>query len=180
MTEAVEEMQPEVPYYPSGGSNNHAHYMVELTNPDEIITSLENSLKGLRKVGVEYKQMSNPLLNQRGINSVIAQVRSVVNQVSILSFLDEEDIRKLIMLFSRSMIEDLMLNSKLYDITCPADRTKILTMSQTISYSCLKRALRGNDKNFWSRIVMMFSSDVNGDGGNSASSLSKIGNMFKR
>ena len=171
------EPMPEMPMYP-GGSNIHANNMVELTNPENSITLLKEALRGKRFMnGVEVK-FNEPLLNDIGVASVVSQLRSLVNQVAILSFLEEQDIRMLVHdQFGRTLIQDLMLNRKKYKIIDASARSKIVSMSQSIAYNTLKRALKGNDKNFWSRITMDFSTNVQG-GKEDSGLLSKV-NMFK-
>lgn len=167
-----------VPYYPSGG-NFHATNMVELTNPDHIIVELELALKGLRKANGKIVRIGPALLNTEGVNSVISQTRTLVNQVTILSFLDRGEIGTLMISFSDSLIQDLMMNRRKYEIKGFVDRTKILTMTQNVCYTCLMRSFHGNDKNFWGKISMEINSMARGAEQGSGSMLSKF-NPFKK
>lgn len=181
MTDAEEYMDEggagTAPYYPSG-SNVHATNMVELTNPDHIILELELALKGLRKSQGKIVKIGRPLLNQEGVNSVISQTRTLVNQVTILSYLDRSEIGTLMMSFSDALIQDLMMNRLKYEIKGFVDRTKILTMTQNVCYTCLMRSFNGNDKNFWGKISMEINSMARGAEQNN-SMLSKF-NPFKK
>lgn len=164
--------------YPGGGSNIHAGAITQLTNPEESILLMEDALKGIKRVGGKPIKVGDPLLNKDGINSVISQMRSLVNQVSILSFLEDSEIKMLVHdNFGRALIRDLMLNRVHYEINDPSARSKIVSMAQSVAYNTLKRALKGNDKNFWSKTTMNFNSNIHGgkeDGG----LMSKV-NLFK-
>ena len=146
MMEAEEQYQDpgaSMPMYPSGG-NVHANNMSELTNPEKSIELLEYALKGQALVNGRIVQVHPPLLNGIGCASVTSQLRSLVNQVAILSFLDDHDIRMLVHeQFGKTLISDLMLNRIKYEITASSARTKIVSMSQSIAYNTLKRALKG-------------------------------------
>ena len=95
------------------------------------------------------KQVGDPLMNEIGISSVIGQSQSMINQNSVMSFLDKQEIPKLMGFMADTLIKDLMHNTVRYDIKNKNDRNKILFESLTTSHICLKRALEKNEKNFW-------------------------------
>jgi len=173
----MSEAMTDIPYYPSG-SNVHASNMGALTDPEKAISLLREALSGMRSVNGKLIEISDPLMNDIGINSITSQLRSLVNQIAILSWLDDKDIRMLVHnQFGRNIIKDLMLNRKKYEITDPSARSKIVSMSQSIAYTTLRRALKGNDKNFWSRTQMEFSTNVHG-GQDDGGLMSKV-NLFR-
>jgi len=167
-----------MPYYPSG-SNVHANNMVELTNPDAIINNLELAYRGYKNIGGKEVKWTEPLLNDTGCMSVIYQIRSIVNQDSILSWLSERQINNIMENFSETLILDLMINRKLYAVKTYVDMSKVLNMAQDVAYICLMRSREGNDKNFWAKISMEINSMVGGNANANNSLLSKI-NPFKK
>ena len=95
----------------------------------------------------------DPLLNDLGISSVIGQMQSIVNQVTIMSSLSKNDVKILIDMFADTLAKDLMVNRVTYNITTPAARDKVYSIALASSYICMKRAYEGegtlNDKRFW-------------------------------
>ena len=167
-----------MPYYP-GGSNMHANNMVELTNPESIIKELELAYRGYKLIGGKEIYITKPLLNDTGCMSVIYQIRSIVNQVSILSWLSERQINNIMEHFSETLILDLMMNKHYYNIHGHVEMSKVLNMAQDVAYICLMRAREGNDKGFWAKISMEINSMVGGNANQNNSLLSKI-NPFKK
>jgi len=129
--------------------------LVDQTNPLHVLEELELKLKGFRQnYDGTYKKISSPLMNENGINRILFLISSIVNQNTILSHLELEEIGRLIMRVSDDTIDDLVLNWREYDI-----RDKILldAIVDSVLFPCfmsLKRAWKQNEKNWLNRAVV--------------------------
>jgi len=124
--------------------------ILQLTNPDQELLKMELTFRAqiLNEDG-KAKQIGQPLLNDEGISSVIGQVQSVVNQVTIMSNFQEKDIPMLIDFLGDTLSKDLMMNRKAYEIETAAARDKIYFVSLSTAYVTLKRALNNGERGFW-------------------------------
>jgi len=134
----------------SSPMHNYGGSILMLTNPDNEIYKLELSMRGERvnKDGEAIK-VGQPLMNEQGINSIIAQVQALVNQVTIMSNLDDNDIPILMDFLGDSLAKDLMLNRVNYEMTDAAARDKIFFEALSTTFVCLRRAYKEGDKRFW-------------------------------
>ena len=76
---------------------NYASSILQLTNPENEIYKMELTLRSqiVDKEG-DTHQIGDPLLNEKGISSVIGQVQTVISQVTIMSNFEKNDIPLLI------------------------------------------------------------------------------------
>jgi hypothetical protein len=141
--------------------------IIELTNPQKDLREIELTLRAQaeNKDG-ETIQLGEPLMNDRGINSVMGIVRSIINQVTIMSNFDEKDIPMIIDFLADTMSKDLMLNRISYGITNPSARDRIYFMVWTKSLACLKRAVNNGERGFWkgSQQDIRYSTEMQGQG----------------
>ena len=131
--------------------NTYAGSIILLTNPENDLYKMELSLRGLSpdKDG-NLRKVSEPLMNDEGINSVMSQAQSIVSQVTIMGNLNERKIAILIDLGGDTIIKDLMINRVRYGIqNFITDREKIHTLYLNYSYICMNRALEEGDRRFW-------------------------------
>ena len=129
--------------------HNFAGSIVLLTNPSDELRSLELGLRGLMEVGDEVKVVGTPLLNDRGVCSVISLVRSCVNQNTVLSNLDEMHIINLVLNMGDTLIKDLMFNKVEYGVCNPSARDRVHTMSITNAFVCMRRPFEEGERRFW-------------------------------
>ena len=136
--------------YTNPGMNNHKSSIETLTDPKKEIEKLRLTLQNkiLDNDGKEVI-IGKPLLNETGINSVVGQVRALVNQVTVLSNLEDKHENALVEYFYDTLIINLMLHRKKYDINNDADRTVILFQCLGTVIVCLRRGYKGDDKKFW-------------------------------
>jgi len=124
--------------------------LLEQLDPEKIILEMKLTLKGLRfdettgKTEIE----SEPLMNDLGIGRMIASVRSVVNQNTIMSALDERLINRLMIDFTDDIIDDLTLNWKEYGIKYKADLDRVEGICKRMALATLMRCLHGGERNF--------------------------------
>jgi len=136
--------------YMNPEQGNISGSIVQMTNPENEICGLELAFKGLMEDrNGKITKTGDALMNDSGVNSVVSQIKSAVNQITIMSNIAERDVSMIMHLFSDTLIKDLMINKIKYEIKDSGDRSKILTMSQTVVYFCVNRAKLGDDKRFW-------------------------------
>ena len=132
------------PMHQFGGS------ILLLTNPENMLYKLELSYRSMMedKDG-NLKSLGNPLMNDLGINSVIGQIQSIVNQVTVMSNLNKMEVPVLIDFLGDTLAKDLMINRIKYEIKTPVARDKIYFSALTTSFICMKRAYEEGDRRFW-------------------------------
>lgn len=129
--------------------------IVEQTNPSHILEEIELKLKGYKmNWDGSLKRVSEPLMNNRGIGRMLFILSSVVNQNTILSHLQDDEIGRLIVRVSDDIIDDLVLNWKEYDIQDKILLDYIVDVVLIPSFLALKRAWRQNEKNWLNRVVL--------------------------
>jgi hypothetical protein len=132
------------PFYQYGSS------IQNMTNPKSLLEDLEYQLKGKRKLpGGQIKDISMPLMNEEGINRVMSLVYTIVNRITIMSNLDNNDIGILMLSLSDALIQDLMINGRSYGIKDSVDKSYIISQCQNVAYVCLKRGLNEGERRFW-------------------------------
>ena len=145
----VEEQQPRPTIYQSP-MNQYGSSILTLTNPEDELYKMELSFKGiiLDKEGNPQKK-GYPLMNEKGITSVIGQVQIIFNRVTIMSNFTKYDVPILLNFLGDSLAKDLMMNRKNYEINSTADRDKIYFAVLSSSSICLKRGFEEGDRWFW-------------------------------
>lgn len=134
----------QAPMHQPGGS------MIHMTNPENELLKMELTLRSqiLDDKG-NPKRCGDPLMNDEGISSVMGYVQTVVNQVTIMSNLNRNEISGLMDFLSDTLANDLMLNRERYNIQTASARSKIFFTALTSAFITMKRAYEGDDKRFW-------------------------------
>lgn len=130
--------------------------LIEQLNPEKIIAEMKLTLKGKRideETGNVVEE-GEPLMNDLGIGRMISTVRSLVNQNTIMSALDEKMINKLMIDFSDDVIDDLTLNWKEYDIKYKTDLDRIEGICKRMGLLALMRCLSGGERRFLGTTTM--------------------------
>jgi hypothetical protein len=124
--------------------------MITLTNPEPLLSEIEVNLKGLVEMpdGTIVKT-GEPLMNDQGVTSIMSMVRGTLNQNTILSNINDKEVKGIISHLAYAVMKDLMLNRKKWDIKTGEDRTRIVQIIITPVYLCLKRSFEQGEKNFW-------------------------------
>lgn len=129
--------------------------LVAQTNPNILLEEVELKLKGFRqKYDGTFEKVSEPLMNNKGINRMIFLLSTVVNQNTILSHLEREEIGKLIIRASDDIVDDLVLNWRSYAIKDKMLLDHIVDAILFPSFMALKRAWKQNEKNWLNRAVV--------------------------
>lgn len=124
--------------------------IIALTDPNPEVNNLELDYFGMKVINGTLSIVAPPMMNEIGICSVMAQVRSITNRGTNLSSMDKEmDIKIIAMNFMDTLIGDLLFNGRRYRAfssdrnslsTMACDRTRIATMAFNVAYPCLLRA----------------------------------------
>ncbi len=126
--------------------------IIFLTNPETELRRMELTFRSviMDKDG-KTETVGDPLMNELGINSVIGQVQSIVNRVTIMSSLDKHEVPMLIDFLGDTLAKDLMMNRLRYAIGASSSRDKIYFTALSNAFICMKRASAESisDKKFW-------------------------------
>lgn len=127
--------------------------IIQLTDPQELLFAMELTFKGhkLDRDG-NIIDTGDRLLNDKGINSIIGQIQSILNRVTVLSNVDSDIIEKFMLPLVDTIAQDLMVNKKTYEIKDSVTRTKISNIAQNTAHICLLRAKEEGERRFWGKI----------------------------
>ena len=128
--------------------------IIYLTNPKNVIDGLSLNLRNqIKNDDGKIISKGEPLLNEKGINSVLAHITSVVNQTNILGNISEKQIPNFMEYFSESLIRDLMVNRIKYGMTFDS-RRKVCSICINLIYMVLNRITNEGDRRFFGKITM--------------------------
>jgi len=124
-------------------------YQIEATDIiEDIMKSLRAQLPVLNsKTGrVEYHTPSNvePIINEKGINSIMTSLRSRLTKIFILSDLDQETISFMTIQLGKNLIEDLYHNWQEYEVKDSAAASLIVSIICDTTYATLRKGYKGN------------------------------------
>lgn len=169
--------QPQVRTTPySSPMHNFGGSILLLTNPDNELHKLELTLKNMvqDKDGIAHPA-GRPLMNDEGVSSVIGQVQTFVNQVTVMSNLEPREIPLLVDFLADTLARDLMANRVKYDIVDSiAARDKIFFTALGSSFICLKRANEEGERRFWKGSQQEITTRIDGGGSSRGGVFGKI------
>lgn len=127
--------------------------IILLTNPEDDLYKLELSLRSMKenKDGeLEPIPDSEPDMNEKGIKSVMGQTQAFMARNTVFTNLENE-VPNMVEMFADTMIQDLMLNRRRYNVAGHpnATRSRILTGCTASAYFTMRRAYKEGDKRFW-------------------------------
>ena len=124
--------------------------IVTLTNPDKVIDNAKLTYRSqIEDSNGNIVQNGEPLMNEEGINSVIGQIQTLVNQVTVMSNLNKAEVSMLVDFLGDTLAKDLMMNRIKYEIKSSSSRDKIYFTALTSAFVCMKRAFEEGEKRFW-------------------------------
>jgi len=127
--------------------------IIEKTDPKALMDKLERTFAG-EEYDEEYKvwrRKRKPMMNKTGIKSIMADVRAVVNQNTILSNLNEREIGVIMIQLGDTVLMKLAQERDNFEITKPELNTIVDAVVHT-AYPCLKRAWQQGERN-WHKTV---------------------------
>lgn len=152
-------MMQQMPQQPSLQSpyqspiNQFQGAITTLTDPKSALFELELFLRGQSiNADGEIVQVTAPLVNGEGVATLLGQVNSGANQVTIMSNLEEEDIyRRVVLPFRDTINRDLMVNRVRYDIKPPANNTRSVITNTCTNYVFItsRRGFEQGERKFW-------------------------------
>jgi hypothetical protein len=162
-----------IPY--SSPMHNFAGSILLLTNPDNELYKLELSLRNMvvDREG-NAKSAGRQLMNDDGIMSVLGQVQAIVNQVTVMSNLEPQEIPRLVDFLADTLARDLMVNRQSYAIENAAARDKIYFIALTSAFICMKRANEEGERRFWKGSQQEITTRVDGLAGQKKGVLGKL------
>jgi hypothetical protein len=129
---------------------NYGSSILLLTNPQNELHKLELTFRALQEDDDgNVKNMGDPLMNEKGISSVLGQAQALINQDTVMSNLDKMDIPLLMDFLGDTLAKDLMMNRINYEIKTAGARDKIFFETLALTYITLRRAYLEGDKRFW-------------------------------
>lgn len=129
--------------------------LVEQTNPIHVVEDVRMKLMGFwQKPNGKYERLTDPIMNNFGIGRMLFYLSCVVNQNTILSHLQTEEIGKLIIKLSDDIVDDLVLSWKEYGIKDKIMLDHITNAVLFPAFMALKRAWSQNEKNWLNKIVV--------------------------
>jgi hypothetical protein len=140
---------------------NYGSGMVLLTNPNDLIRDLELTYRNAsydKENKIVYA--GNPLMNDLGIKSVVGQVQAIVNKITVMSFLNDEEIKGLMEFLADTLAKDLMLNRVQYNIKSVSARDRIFFSALSTTFITMKRAFEEGDRRFWKGSVQEIRQEV--------------------
>lgn len=124
--------------------------IVTLTNPYKVIDNAKLTYRSqIEDSNGNIVQNGEPLMNEEGINSVIGQIQTLVNQVTVMSNLNKAEVPMLVDFLGDTLAKDLMMNRIKYEIKSSSSRDKIYFTALTSAFVCMKRAFEEGEKRFW-------------------------------
>lgn len=141
----------------SNPSNSHVSSIVNLTNPEDELEKLELRLRCIRIDSDGNKvQYAEPLLNEEGINRVMAQISDIVNPNTYLSEFNSREIERFLEMKTDVLTCSLLRNKHIWGVKDSTVMNEINTTLLSLSLIVLKRAQDGSDKRFWKGSVQEF------------------------
>jgi len=125
------------------------HFQLDI---NDIIQEVEHNIKCEVYDGDNWKRPENikPLLNQKGVNSVITTLRLRLSKIFVLSDFDEQDIYDMTRTVWNDIVDDFYLNWDEYGIRDTSAASYILHMVADSIYSTLRKGYRRNYLKFLS------------------------------
>lgn len=122
--------------------------LVTQTNPGALIIEWMHKMKGQIEVDENGQkkwitpQGAEPLMNDNGIHSCLIDIYSVVNQCTILSWIDREDVENITIEVGKAVTFKLAMNWKDYELK----KCNLTTVVLSITNLCYMALNRGKDQ----------------------------------
>lgn len=129
--------------------------LVAQTNPDKVLKEIILKLRGYREdFEGKYVCEGPQLMNNQGISFIRFVLSTILNQSTVLSHLEDQEIDRLIIYLHDNICRDLAKNWRNYDVS---DRETLNHIEGAViipALLALKRALEQNEKNWLGRITV--------------------------
>ena len=149
LAQQQQEEMPISPYaYPPVQQENTSNIIMQ-TNPDKILDEIEKALKGeiYNYEQKKWEKKDDAWLNKQGIGQIIIIAKSIINQNTIMSNLDDNEIEAMIINLGDELVMLLKMRYQEFEIN-KAKLTSIVNLVTRMAYCSLKRAWHGDEKKF--------------------------------
>lgn len=103
------------------------------------IRKVELTFLGFEKTSEGYQKVSDPIINQKGLYSLLAPIKALGNKITSLTILTEEDIRRDCMAFRKAIALMVITNRRRWDIK-KSNRSPIILTLDTLLNSILNKS----------------------------------------
>jgi len=123
--------------------------LIEQTNPKSTIKEIVLRMRGMEELpdGTRIK-ITEPKMNEFGVQNIRFILNSHINQNVILSHLDKHEIKNIMDAISNTLVDTLTLNLKKFGIKTKTDLDEINDSILINVYHALKRAEGQGEKNW--------------------------------
>ena len=129
--------------------------IIEQTNPDRVLRDIELRLKGKEeRADGTIQKVSEPLMNDLGIGRIRSLLSSVINQNTILSYLEMDEIGRIMIKLGDDIGDSLEINWKEFGINDKTILDHIVDICLIPTFMTLKRAYKQNEKNWLNKAVI--------------------------
>lgn len=120
-----------------------------LTDPSNDLFKFELFLRSAKQdYDGNIVQIGESLLNERGINSVMATIESVVHQMGSMTNYDEKDLDFYFDTLKGDLIHDLMVNRIEYNVN-RKHRFLIVGNAMRFGWGFVKKSFQEGERKFW-------------------------------
>jgi len=123
--------------------------VISQTNPSKILEKIEHSLRGeiYDHENQKWIEREAAWLNKQGIGQVMIIAQSIINQNTIMSNLDDREIRNMIITLADELILLLRMRYQEFEVD-KAKLTSIVNLVCRLAFCSLKRGWLGDEKKF--------------------------------
>jgi len=153
-TQGDEAIKPHLPTIHQQMQETQA-VILDQINPKRVVAEILLELDGkemdqygnIKKIGKSY-------VNEEGLRNIKIRMRSVINQGSVMSFLNDKEVKAIMLRLANDLATDLALNWREYGIENRTICDTIMNIVLIGSYLALKRSEEQNEKRFLKGITL--------------------------
>lgn len=116
-----------------------------IINRRDPIEDIVDSIKGIRRnrEGTVINKSKSPLMNDKGVESMVRKLKALLSQNTILTKLSENEIKLLVRNLGKTVIFDLRLHYKEYGLKDTAQMSDVFWIVISCIYCALKSSVEG-------------------------------------
>lgn len=123
--------------------------ILQQIDPKKVVNEVLMELSGLKEDSEgNLIRIRKPYMNRRGMDNIRIRMKATINQNTIMSSLDDKDIRNLMLQLARDLAFDIALNWQDYGIRDRAICNTVMNIILLNSFIALKRSEGQNEKRF--------------------------------
>lgn len=131
--------------------HNFGSSIILMTNPEDVLQDMELYLRGMTLDKNDNPvKVDTPKMNERGITDVLGSMRGIVNKITIMGNLDNQEVQAWTEYSAEILTKVLMLNRINYAMSYNNRRLIFFKAMSTI-YMVLKRPYMEGDRRFWGK-----------------------------